>query len=71
MRGGAQSRLPFGPACSRGTARLDKSVTFATSNAEAAAVILSDPARYGGEGSLVVAWAREIAGIDAPKARTN
>lgn len=34
---------------------------FAERNGEAARVILSDPGKYGGEGSLAVSWARIIA----------
>jgi hypothetical protein len=35
-----------------------KRAIFDQQNAEAAAVILADPAKYGGESSLMVEWAR-------------
>jgi len=39
--------------------------THAGQNLEAATIILTDPLKYGGEGSLMVLWARAVAGIEA------
>ena len=37
--------------------------THAGQNLEAATIILTDPLKYGGEGSLMVLWARVVTGI--------
>ena len=42
------------------TKRQRTATQFTEANRRAAAVILEDPAEYGGEGALIVQWARGI-----------
>lgn len=58
-----QARLALNPETFRALLvppRLSASAAFALSNEAAAAILLRDPARYGGEDALAVRWARAV-----------
>lgn len=44
------------------TRKLSQVVTYEKANQESAALILADPARYGGPEAGLVVWARAVAG---------